>query len=173
MSRLHDGNEDAYTELFRRYRDPLLRYFFGHGCSRPDAEDLIQEVFVCLFKVRRKLNPGKGNIQSFLLGITKKVLLKKAVSQRMAKSIIFVATEVLEKIQIGNFTASEVAARELMDDIRREAGKLSRMQQRVFTLLYLRGISEEKAAKRLRISLENLRRTERLALRKLKKHLIR
>lgn len=56
--RLAAGDSGAFTELFQRYADPLARYVFQYVGSRPEAEDVVAEVFQELWMRR-----GEADIQ--------------------------------------------------------------------------------------------------------------
>jgi RNA polymerase sigma-70 factor (ECF subfamily) len=49
-------DDDAFRELFRRYNRRLYRYVWGMLKSAADAEDVIQETFVRLFKHAHKFD---------------------------------------------------------------------------------------------------------------------
>ncbi len=43
-------NERVVMELFEQFRNPLLRYALSFGVPVHDAEEIIQEVFLALFR---------------------------------------------------------------------------------------------------------------------------
>src|SRR5687767_8968865 len=45
--------------------------------SAAAAEDVAQEVFLSLLRVRGRFDPNRGRLRSFLLGITRNVVLKR------------------------------------------------------------------------------------------------
>lgn len=49
----------ALAELFRQYGDDVFRLAFSYVGSRPDAEDIVQSVFLKLAEGRRGPEPGK------------------------------------------------------------------------------------------------------------------
>ena len=49
--RVSDNSRRQIQQLERRFRPALISYFFRRGFSVPDAEDLVQDVFVKLMKV--------------------------------------------------------------------------------------------------------------------------
>ena len=61
-----DRLADDVVALFDQFREPLLRYLSGFGLPVPDSEDVIQEVFLSLF---RHLRDGKSreNLSRFVL----------------------------------------------------------------------------------------------------------
>lgn len=53
------GDEAVYNEITKRYETLLRRYFRQRGQRAADADDLIQEVFICIFRFRERYEPGK------------------------------------------------------------------------------------------------------------------
>jgi RNA polymerase sigma-70 factor (ECF subfamily) len=49
--------EDEVVRLYDQFRSPLLRYVFSLGVLPADGEEIVQEVFLCLF---RHLREGKS-----------------------------------------------------------------------------------------------------------------
>ncbi|MEL6824071.1 MAG: sigma-70 family RNA polymerase sigma factor [Calditrichota bacterium] len=50
ISRFQKGDVQAYDVLVRRYKDQLLNYVYRFVNSRTDAEDLVQETFLRVYK---------------------------------------------------------------------------------------------------------------------------
>jgi RNA polymerase sigma-70 factor (ECF subfamily) len=75
-----DSGEDRLAEevisLFDEFRNPLLRYLLSFGLPVPDGEDLIQEVFLSLF---RHLQSGKPrhNLRGWLFRVAHNLALKE------------------------------------------------------------------------------------------------
>jgi RNA polymerase sigma factor (sigma-70 family) len=66
---------DAMSDLARRYRDPLLRYFVRRGISADAAEDCVHDVFVRLAK---KSLEGVANHEAYLFTTASSVILDRA-----------------------------------------------------------------------------------------------
>ncbi len=67
--------EDEVTGLFEQLRNPLFRYFLSLGLSAQDGEEVIQEVFLALF---RHLKDGKprDNLRSWIFRVGHNQALK-------------------------------------------------------------------------------------------------
>jgi len=50
IARFQQGDEYAYDLLVKRYRDPLMNFIFRFVNDRTDAEDILQETFLRLYK---------------------------------------------------------------------------------------------------------------------------
>ncbi len=62
---LKEGNEDVFLEIFDRYQALLLAYAFRKLQNREDAEDVVQEVFISIWKNRESLEL-KTNLSGYL-----------------------------------------------------------------------------------------------------------
>ncbi len=60
------GDEDALSELYRRYSGGLYVYFHSKLGSEEDSKDLVHEVFVKLIKKARRFNPKKASFRTWL-----------------------------------------------------------------------------------------------------------
>lgn len=67
--------EEEVTRLFEQFRGPLLRYLLSLGLTTPDGEEVIQEVFLALF---RHLQTGKprDNLRGWIFRVGHNQALK-------------------------------------------------------------------------------------------------
>jgi RNA polymerase sigma-70 factor (ECF subfamily) len=75
--------EQETIELFDEYRVRLLRYVFTFGVPAQDAEEIVQEVFLALFRHLRSGRP-RHNLRGWIFRVAHNLALK----QRMANSKI-------------------------------------------------------------------------------------
>lgn len=50
IARFQQGDEYAYDLLVKRYKDPLMNYIYRFVNDKTDAEDILQETFLRLYK---------------------------------------------------------------------------------------------------------------------------
>src|ERR1700683_1537381 len=67
--------EDEIIELFDHLRDGLLRYVVSLGLGAHDAEDVIQEVFLSLFRHLR-LGRSRANLRGWVFRVAHNLALK-------------------------------------------------------------------------------------------------
>jgi len=80
--------EAEVVQLFDEFRSPLLRYSLSLGLSTPDAEEVIQEVFLALFR-HLELGRSRKNLRGWLFRVTHNLAIKLRLAnqtslQRMA-----------------------------------------------------------------------------------------
>ena len=68
--------EREVIELFGQFRDPLFRYALSFGISVHDAEEIIQEVFLSLFRHLRSRRSRK-NLRGWLFRVAHNLALKQ------------------------------------------------------------------------------------------------
>jgi len=68
------GEESAFQLLYERLKTPLFRYAFYMTSSKTAAEEVIQEVFLFLFKNGNRYRESKGDVAGFVFGVTRNVV---------------------------------------------------------------------------------------------------
>lgn len=92
VKRAAEGDLSARTELYRTYARPLYHYLRWRHCLEPDAEDLVQTLFLNLFQGDQlgNLDPENGRLRTYLMlcannamadGIKKRGAQKRGGSQ--------------------------------------------------------------------------------------------
>src|SRR6202050_1878616 len=68
--------EHEVMEFFEQFRDPLLRYALSFGIPVHDAEEVVQEVFVSLFR-HLQLGRSRKNLRGWIFRVTHNLALKQ------------------------------------------------------------------------------------------------
>jgi len=79
LSSPSSGIEHEVIALFEQFRDPLLRYSLSLGLSMHDAEEVIQEVFLALFRHLR-LGRSRRNLRGWLFRVAHNLALKQRLA---------------------------------------------------------------------------------------------
>jgi RNA polymerase sigma-70 factor (ECF subfamily) len=67
--------EEEVVAMFEQLRNPLLRYLLSFRIAAPDAEEIVQEVFLSLFQHLRK-GKSRANLQGWLFRVAHNLALK-------------------------------------------------------------------------------------------------
>jgi len=73
MEKVKSGNIDYMTEIFNRYNNQILNYFFQLSRNLEDSQDLTQTVFLRLLKYRTSFNQSQS-FKSWIYRVSKNVL---------------------------------------------------------------------------------------------------
>lgn len=84
-----DGNEDAFTALYRRRQGPVYRFALHMSGSPQVAEEVTQEVFLFLLQRGRDFDPERAALGAYLFGVARNYVrraLEKSYSEAMTMS---------------------------------------------------------------------------------------
>jgi RNA polymerase sigma-70 factor (ECF subfamily) len=75
--------ECKVIDLFEQFRNPLLRYVISLGLSLHDGEEIIQEVFLALFR-HLQLGKSRRNLRGWVFRVAHNLALKQCLANRKA-----------------------------------------------------------------------------------------
>lgn len=65
------GDEAAFLKLYEKLKSGIFRYAFYMTNSRAAAEEVTQEVFICLLREGRNYREDRGDVGAFAFGIAR------------------------------------------------------------------------------------------------------
>ncbi len=148
-SRLADGDEQAFREVFDRFHRKIFQFAFNFLKDNAQSEEIVQDTFLNFWLHRETLNPDQP-IAPFLFTIARRVLIdtwrKAAASERFREQVrLFMDAS-------NNATEELIFKNELEHVVQDVLSRLSDQQQEVFTLSRYEGLSYEEIAERMHIS---------------------
>jgi len=82
IRRFREGDREAFATLYRINHPAVFRFALHMTGDRPRAEEVTQDVFVWLIHHAGDFDPARGELGAFLLGVTRKFLLRRFQSDR-------------------------------------------------------------------------------------------
>jgi RNA polymerase sigma-70 factor (ECF subfamily) len=76
------GEEEALAALYRRRQGGIYRFALQMCGSKTLAEDVTQEAFMVLIRDGQTFDPERGSLNSFLMGVTRNLLLRRLQRER-------------------------------------------------------------------------------------------
>lgn len=83
------GNVASFESLFRQYQGLVYKNAYLVTGSKEEAEDILQEVFMTVWRARETFDPEKGSLATWLHRIT----INKCLEKRRKKSLASVPLE--------------------------------------------------------------------------------
>jgi RNA polymerase sigma-70 factor (ECF subfamily) len=80
-------NEREVLELFEQLRNPLLRYALSFGISVQDAEEIVQETFLALFR-HLQLRRSRENLRAWSFRVVHNLTLKQRYANQRSRDRI-------------------------------------------------------------------------------------
>jgi RNA polymerase sigma-70 factor (ECF subfamily) len=158
MSRLQADDSNVLEPLFRRYSKLLFSIAFRILRDRGEAEEVVQEVFFCLFQRARLYDSSKGTPKTWIVQVAShRALDRKAYLRRRG---FYVSTDFAD-LENALFEEADlernVGARHDLSQIERALDELSEGQRRTLGLYYFGALELKEIADRLNQPLGNVR----------------
>jgi RNA polymerase sigma-70 factor (ECF subfamily) len=71
-----------FREAYQRHKDVLYRFARRMFGSSPEAEDVVQEAFLELWRKASRFDPDRGSLRSFLIGVTSNLIRRRLRGNR-------------------------------------------------------------------------------------------
>ena len=162
---ISDGNRPALNALHERYAGYVLAVAFSILRSRPDAEDVLQDVFVAVLRRASTYRPDKAGVKSWLFTIARNRALD-AVRRRQAKPGTDIDTRLVVDVE-ARLPEDQLGDAERELAVRRCLDKLPSDQRDVIVLTRFEGMNQFEAAEQLGVPIGTVKSRTRLALAKL------
>lgn len=169
VKRLKEGDVSSFDYLFHQYEAKLhhICLYLTHSAS--DAEEVVQEVFIKIWETRHRLDP-ELSFSAYLIQIAKNHIYNKA--SRRLREHAFQHYYTHNHAAFDNSTQEEVNLWSTERIITQWIERLPFMQKKVLTLSRFHGLSNQEIASRLQLSISTVENHIHLALKTLKKHLL-
>jgi RNA polymerase sigma-70 factor (ECF subfamily) len=160
----------AFTELYDRYAQPvyvMAIYMVGH----PEAEEVVQEVFLRLWHKADQFDATRGSFKSWLMSVGRNYMLdqlKRRSHEWRLRQVEQVDRLLSEAKDMNADVVAEVWARERRSIILRALQALPAEQRQAIVLAYFGGLSQSAIARQLDWPLGTVKKRIRLGLQKLR-----
>ena len=153
-------SDSEFRAAFYSHKDVLYRFAYRMTGSHDVAEDMVQDAFAVLWKGAGGYDDGRGTLRSYLLGITRNLVLKRWRGRHPDESIdenAFVSQPLdLPRLELSDAVAEAVQS---LPPLQRETLILAEYEEMPLFEIAMATGSELAAVKsRLHRARENLRR---------------
>jgi RNA polymerase sigma-70 factor, ECF subfamily len=176
VARIADGDEAAFRGLFRRYAPNAIALAQRVVRQAFLAEEIVQEVFLAVWRDPGGYDPERGSVKSWLMGMVHHRAVdavRREESQRRRAESAVAVVEVTDPSDDPGITVVEdiglprerVAVRGALEDLPPD-------QRQVLELMYFAGMSQSQIAERLSLPLGTVKSRSVLAMRRMRGALI-
>jgi RNA polymerase sigma-70 factor, ECF subfamily len=168
MALVRDGEAAAFEIVYDRHCNVAFSLAYRMCGTRSQAEDVVQEAFVSMWRSGARYDRARGSVRTWLLGIVHNraidALRRSVVHDRRRAS----DEGLEERFAAPERTDSEVARREEAREIRDALRELPDEQCRVIELAYYGGFTHSEIADMLDAPIGTIKGRMRLGLQKLR-----
>jgi RNA polymerase sigma factor (sigma-70 family) len=164
---VEDKDTAALRQLYRKYEKLIYSFTYKMTADREIAEEVIQEVFLKLWKKHAPYDRSKGKFSSWLLTMTRNTCLDALRKRKKHESVEYMEHDSLH-VQVSNETPADIVEwKEKGDAIRDCIRTLKEDQQRIVHLFYFKGLTQQSISKNTDTPLGTVKGRIRLALKHL------
>lgn len=161
------GDPSALEQIYDRYGDNLYGLAFRILKNHQEAEDLIQEVFVLLWR-NCTYKPERGSLKSFLMLLVRSRAIDRLRSRKPTPALLEPWTEPFEAKDTTNTPLDKAVSGELSQRVRGALSMLPTNQRQALELAYFEGLSQTEIAERMGTPLGTVKSWFRLSFKKLR-----
>ncbi len=171
MTRVCKNDERAFREIYHRYQRRLLDFFYGMTRSTHTAQDLTQETFFRIWRLRGKYAPS-GSFPAYLFSFARNIWLEHCRDvkkrSRLGRLEMFDIAMCESRLDSAHHP-DEVAWRsELSETIGAALQSLPDEQRMAFVLRNIEGLSLDEVSHVLQCPTNTVRSRKLLAIKKLR-----
>ncbi|MGI3785652.1 MAG: sigma-70 family RNA polymerase sigma factor [Janthinobacterium lividum] len=169
LQRTHQGDEDAFRELYALTHRSVARVVTGTLRSPEHSAEVVQEVYLYVWQNASSFDEVRGSVLGWILMLAR----RRAVDR--VRHVAGVVRRDHRDAAAADDTTPDVAdiglARHEADQLRRAVRRLTDRQRDAVVLTFLHGYTHEQAAALLRIPLGTLKTRVRAGVLSLRDHL--
>ena len=154
------GDEAAFLALYEKLKSGIFRYSFYMTNSRTMAEEVTQEVFICLLREGENYQEKRGDVGAFAFGIARNFV--RRIERRERGYEPLPGDDALASFSSGLVSAPEALAgqlirNEVVERVQSAIATLPDHYRQAVVLCDLCELSYEEAASRLRCAVGTIR----------------
>ncbi len=165
------GQAECVSELYTRYSSMLLGLAQRILGDRSDAEEVLQESFLQVWRQANRYNSNRSSVSTWLVLITRSRSIDRLRSRRVKQRTAIEAYRENPVIHESPTGAEDVLRQEQRKRLQRELAQLPPEQRQVLELAFYRGMTQSEIANQTNIPLGTVKTRTLLAMKKLRKAL--
>jgi len=155
LLQLKEGDMVAFDAIYTKYSKRLFGFVLRYIKQEPDAEGIVQEVFIKIWESRSKIDVY-SSFESFLFTIaynTTMSLLRKRLNEKKYLENL----QSLQYLEGVDEITNEIQFNELNENVQILLNKLTPRQKEIFQLSRMDGLTHDEIAKKLNISVNTVK----------------
>ncbi|HEY3169969.1 MAG TPA: sigma-70 family RNA polymerase sigma factor [Thermoanaerobaculia bacterium] len=162
---------DALAQLYDRHSARLLGLAYRILGETGEAEEVVQEVFLYVWRAVSTFDPARGSVLAWLLVATRSRAIDRLRTRRPSAGATHGDRDPLEDVPAGEDVEAESASREWETLCRSAISDLPAEQRRALELAYFDGLTHPEIAERTSTPLGTVKTRIRLGLMKLRERM--
>jgi RNA polymerase sigma-70 factor, ECF subfamily len=172
VARIESRDAEALALLYDRHAGRLMGLAHRILGDTGEAEEILQEVFLHVWRAATTFDPSRGPVLAWLLVATRSRSIDRLRSRRPGKSAGMTSLEEAPEPASQEDVEADAAGREWEAQCRAVIAELPEDQRRALELAYFEGLTHQEIAERTATPLGTVKTRVRLGLMKLRERLL-
>ncbi|MEM7085742.1 MAG: sigma-70 family RNA polymerase sigma factor [Bacteroidota bacterium] len=166
---MQNGNHSAFSEIYEMYSKAIYGVVIAVVREESLAEEVLQDVFIKVWKSSNSYNPSKGRFYTWLLNIARNTAIDMTRSKAFKNSAKNLTTENFVDIIAGH---DNLSGKTEAIGLKKYLAALKPMCIQIIELLYFKGYTQAETAKTLETPLGTIKTRARNCIGDLRKMLL-
>ena len=171
VRRIVAGEPDALSDLYARYSGMLLALARRVLGNTSDAEEVLQECFLQVWKQAGRYDPRRSSVSTWLVLITRSRAIDRLRSRKVGDKAVTAVKQEKPDTHTSPKGVGDVLMQERRERLRHEMKELPDEQREVLELAFYKGMTQREISEDTGIPLGTVKTRTLLAMRKLRKAL--
>ena len=167
IQRVANQDREAFSQLYDRFSTVVFSLAMRMLRARSDAEDLLQEVFVQVWRQARGYSADRGSPEAWIIDIARSRAIDKSRAIRRIENR-FVLTDDPARAESSDNQESSATASKSRLTMNAALANLPDTQRRVLELAYFDGLTQTEIAQRLAEPLDTVKTRMRAGIQRLR-----
>jgi RNA polymerase sigma-70 factor (ECF subfamily) len=170
MRGIQAEDPDALSQLYDRYNGILKALILRVIHNEAEADDLLQEIFMEIWKQSKNFSPEKGKPLGWMVTLARRRAidgLRKKQAYARAEERLQAETEQQSDAWVHNATAEEITFSDTRTLVRKVINRIPAAQQQAIELAFFRGMSQREIAAKTNTPLGTVKTRLELGLKKI------
>ncbi len=168
IARIESRDPDALAALYDRYSARLMGLAYRILGETGEAEEVLQDVFLYVWKAAVSFDGGRGTVLAWLIVATRSRAIDRLRARRSGARSSLRSLQDVPETASSEDVESAIAGREWETLCRSAIAELPQEQRRALELSYFEGLTQEEIAERTSTPLGTVKTRVRLGLMKLR-----
>ena len=167
LTRVADGDEKAFTDLYQAARTPILGTVRRVLRDADLSEEVAQDVLLEVWRTAQRFDPQRGSAQSWLLLMAQRRAIDRVRSVDAQRNRDHAWSRGTMPAPADDVLDDVLACSE-HDDVRRALASLTPLERQAIELAYYQGLTYREVAERLQVPLATVKSRIRAGLQRLR-----
>lgn len=164
LAAIATGCTDSLSALYDGFSSSLFGIAFGITHNHADAQEVLQDAFVAIWKKADKYNPSLGKASSWIIHLTRNLAIDRLRKHQRRNKMMTRASEEPEREPAEPHPSSPLIAAETATSVRKVMRTLPDDQRIALELAFFDGLSQTEISEKLEIPLGTIKSRIRRAM---------